>query len=102
MGMQTRRNTRSNYRRWAVLIMVLALVLIGVATLYGSELFAVLKVGGFDVPGSESAHAQQVLDTYLHGETPDIVILMQADGLLPTDEAFQSSATSMLDKLRQR
>lgn len=84
-------------RRWFV--MLGAIVLVGVAAFYGSGLMAVLKGVDFGVPGSDSLHAQQILDAYLHGGTPDVVILMRADGLRPTDPAFQSAAQSLLAKL---
>src|SRR5437773_1710351 len=100
MCMRTRAKRHFDQRHWAAIIVVLSLLLVGAATLYGIGLFAVLKGGGFDVPGSESAHAQQVLDTYLHGETPDIVILMHADGLRVTDADFQSVEQALVTKLR--
>lgn len=86
-------------RRWLVIIG--AIVLIGIATVYGGGLFPVLKSGGFDVPSSSSAQAQHILDTYLHGATPDVVILMQADGWHPGDQTVQSDAQLKADAAAQ-
>src|SRR5579885_1157511 len=85
-----------------LLIIIGALVLIGLAGWYGSGLFASLTSGGFDVPGSDSLRAQQFLDTYLHGATPDIIVLMQADRLRPADPAFQATALTLLNRLQAR
>src|SRR5579859_1274154 len=87
-------------RRWPVIIC--AIVLVGIAAFYGEGLFDVLKGVDFSVPGSNSVKAEQILDTYLHGGTPDVVILMRADGLSPTDPAFRSAAQSLLTKLSTR
>src|SRR5579859_1563201 len=84
-------------RRWPALLG--AIVLVGIAMLYGGGLFDVLKGPDVSVPGSDSVKAQQILDTSLHGAAPDVVILMRADGLRPTDPAFQSAAKSLLAKL---
>jgi RND superfamily putative drug exporter len=86
--------------RWPIIIG--AIVLIGIAAFYGSGLFSVLKGADLSVPGSDSVNAQQILDTSLHGGTPDVVILMQADGLRPTDPAFRSAAQSLLATLGSR
>ncbi len=86
--------------RWIIIICVI--LLLGLAAVYGGGLFGVLKSGGFDVPGSESVRAQQLLDTYLRGAAPDVVVLMRANGLRPTDPTFQQAAQALLSALEQR
>jgi uncharacterized membrane protein YdfJ with MMPL/SSD domain len=88
--------------RGRLLIIIGALLLIGLAAGYGGGLFASLTSGGFDVPGSDSLRAQQLLDRYLHGATPDLILLMQADQLQPTDPTFQTSALALLTRLQAR
>jgi uncharacterized membrane protein YdfJ with MMPL/SSD domain len=100
LSMQVQRDALLYRWRWGILLAGIMLVV--VATLYGGGLFGAMKSGGFDVPGSESLRAQQLLDDQLGGSTTDIVILMRADGLRPTDTTFRQAATGLLTTLQAR
>src|SRR5215468_9950002 len=84
--------------RWAALLLSLVVVL--GAALYGSGVFGSLTDGGFEDPNSQSAQAHTALDKELGGWTPDIIILMRSDTLSATDPTFASAATLLLDTLQ--
>ncbi len=86
--------------RWFVLLLGLIVVL--GAALFGSGLFPLLKAGGFEDPNSQSAQAQNLLDQQLGGSRPDVVVLLRSDTLQATDPAFTSAATQLLDPLKSR
>ena len=86
--------------RW--LVLVLALLIVMGAVVFGSGLFGSLKSGGFNDPASESSRAQTLLDTKLGGATADVVILMSNSSLKATDTTFMDAATHMLSKLKAR
>lgn len=58
---------------FTMLFMVVAVVL-------GTGAFGVLKTGGFEDPGSESARAAALLDEHFNGGDPNVVLVMTADG----------------------
>ncbi|WP_069802984.1 MMPL family transporter [Thermogemmatispora onikobensis] len=88
--------------RWRWLVLGTAPLFIVLALIYGTGLFAALKTGGFDVPGSESFQAQQLLEKQLPGATPDVILLLKAPGLHPTDPVFEEAARALLRTLQAR
>ena len=86
--------------RWLVLL--LALLIVSGAVVFGTGVFSSLKSGGFNDPASESSRAQALLDTKLGGATADIVILMSNSSLKATDATFMDAATQLLSKLKAR
>ena len=86
--------------RW--LVLVLALLIVAGAAVFGTGVFGSLKSGGFNDPASESSRAQALLDTKLGGATADVVILMSNSSLKATDATFMDAATQMLAKLKAR
>ena len=86
--------------RWLVLL--LALLIVAGAAVFGTGVFGSLKSGGFNDPASESSRAQALLDTKLGGATADVVILMSNSSLKATDATFMDAATQMLAKLKAR
>jgi trehalose monomycolate/heme transporter len=86
--------------RW--LVLVLALLIVAGAAVFGTGLFGSLKSGGFNDPASESSRAQTLLDTKLGGATADIVILMSNSSIKAPDATFMDAATQLLAKLKAR
>jgi trehalose monomycolate/heme transporter len=86
--------------RW--LVLVLALLMVAGAAVFGTGLFGSLKSGGFNDPASESSRAQALLDSKLGGATADIVILMSNNSIKATDATFVDAATQLLAKLKAR
>ena len=86
--------------RW--LVLVIALLIVSGAVVFGTGVFSSLKSGGFNDPASKSSRAQALLDTKLGGATADIVILMSNSSLKATDATFMDAATQLLSKLKAR
>jgi RND superfamily putative drug exporter len=86
--------------RWGALL--LSLVVVAGAAVYGTGVFGTLTAGGFEDPNSQSAQAHTFLDQQLGGWTPDVVVLMRSDTLGATDPAFASAATRLLDNLQSQ
>ena len=84
--------------RWGVLLVALA-VLIG-AGIFGFSAFGQFKNGIFGALNSESARAEQLLNSKLGGASPDVIILMRSDTLQATDAAFTQAATDLLARLQ--
>ncbi len=84
--------------RWGVLLVALA-VLIG-AGIFGFSAFGQFKNGSSGALDSESARAEQLLDSKLGGASPDVIILMRSDTLQATDAAFTQAATDLLARLQ--
>ena len=57
--------------RWSAIIV--ALVIVVTAAIYGSSLFGLLKSGGFTDPNSQSSQAQTLLATKLGGSSADVL-----------------------------
>src|SRR5690348_16370472 len=86
--------------RW--LVLVVALMVLAGAVVFGTGIFGSLKSGGFNDPASESSRAQTLLDTKLGGATADIVILMSNNSIKATDARFTDAATQLLVTLKAR
>src|SRR3982074_1322164 len=76
--------------------LLLALVIVAVAGLFGRGGFGGLKSGGFPDPASESSRAQDLLDTKLGGAAADVIVLMRNDTLQVTNPSFANAAQSLL------
>ena len=55
--------------RW--LVLVIALLIVSGAVVFGTGVFSSLKSGGFNDPASELSRAQALLDTKLGGASAD-------------------------------
>ncbi|HLX39503.1 MAG TPA: MMPL family transporter [Ktedonobacteraceae bacterium] len=86
--------------RWSAIIV--AMIIVVTAAIYGSSLFGLLKSGGFTDPNSQSSQAQAVLDAKLGGSSADVIILMRSDSLHVTDPAFVNAAEPVLTTLKAR
>src|SRR5713226_102246 len=86
--------------RWGVLL--IALVFLTSAGIFGFSVFGQLKNSGFSDPKSESSKAQQLLDARLGGSSPDVIILLRSDTWHPTDPAFTQAANDLLSTLKKR
>jgi RND superfamily putative drug exporter len=86
--------------RWLVLF--LALMIVAGAAIFGTGLFSSLKSGGFNDPASESAGAEELLDTKLGGSTADIIILLSSHSMKANEPAFIDAATKLLATLKAR
>jgi RND superfamily putative drug exporter len=83
-------------RRRAVLVAALVLVVAGGAA--SSTLFGKLSAGGFEDPGSESAHAGRLLQDRLKQTQPNLTLLVTAPGGVDAPAA-QTAGTSLANKL---
>src|SRR5689334_18893555 len=78
-------------RRTVLALSAIFLVLAGVL---GTGVFSQLSGGGFDDPSSESTRAEQALRDEFHGATPNLVLLLTADG-----SVVGSAARPAVDRL---
>ncbi|NUP46841.1 MAG: MMPL family transporter [Catenulispora sp.] len=88
--------------RFRHFVLAAALVVVAAGVLWGTGVFGVLKSGGFDDPGSESARAASAIAAELGNQTPDIVVLYSAGTATIDDPAFAGPVASTLAALRQR
>jgi trehalose monomycolate/heme transporter len=86
--------------RWGVLIVSLVVIL--GAGIFGFGVFSKLQSGGFATDNSESKRAVDLLNTKLGGSSPDVIILMQSTTLRATDPSFMQAATKLLSTLQKR
>lgn len=86
--------------RWSAIIV--ALVIVVGAAIYGSSVFRLLKSGGFTDPNSQSSQAQTLLNTKLGGASADVIILMSSETLHVTDPAFANAAKQVLTTVQAR
>jgi len=85
-------------RRWFVIIA--ALVFLPVAGLIGSGVHDKLSAGGFDDPGSESAHTSEALVKRFEGAgDPEFVVLVTARSGSVDDEAMTREGTALTKRL---
>jgi len=85
-----------------VAVLLVTLLLVAAASVYGFGIFGALKGGGFTVPTSDSARATDLVTTQLSTSTTDVVILLRSDTASVTDPTVTSAATAMLDALKAR
>lgn len=84
--------------RWGVLLVWL-LLLVG-AGVFGTRVFGRLQGSGAVDPNSQSSRAEQLLNTRL--ANTDVIILLQSSTLRATDPTFAQKTNDLLTKLRQR
>ena len=84
-------------RRWWVLACGLALLLVG--GLWGSGVFGTLISGGLNDPGSESVHAQRLIDDRIGHDDVDLVVLFHNPDVTVDDPAFERAVDSALTHL---
>ncbi|MEN9714243.1 MAG: hypothetical protein RLZZ164_907 [Actinomycetota bacterium] len=73
--------------------------LIAISTIWGFQAFGLLKAGGYDDPGSESAKVATLLDTKFNAKVADVVIVADMPGYVDTD-ASKKVATDLTAKLK--
>ncbi len=83
-------------RRWVV---VLGLVLVAAAAVWGTGVFGKLTGAGFEDPDSESSAAAEVAAAELGRDAADVVVLYSSDDLTVDDPAFADAVTRTLDAL---
>ena len=92
---------RGLYRtRWGVLIV--AMIAVVGAALYGFGVFGALKSGGFQDPQAQSTAAQNLFLSQLKASSTDAVVLLQDDQATVTQPDFQNSAQTMITQLQAR
>jgi trehalose monomycolate/heme transporter len=88
------------YRARRGVLLVWLLLLVG-AGVFGVGVFGRLQGTGAVDPNSQSSRAEQLLNTRLNGTYTDVVILLQSSTLRATDPAFAQEENDLLTKLRQ-
>ncbi|MFB7941385.1 MMPL family transporter [Streptomyces sp. NPDC056049] len=83
-------------RRLLVLLVTLAALVVAVP--FGSDVESRLSEGGITVPASESAHADELLNTRFEGGSPHLVFIAAADDSIDTPDV-SSEATALTDRL---
>lgn len=83
-------------------VLLLALVLLLGAGIFGLGVFNSLTNSGYSDPASESAQAAQLLDTKLGGSLLDVIILMHSPTLHVSDPLFTQAAMRLLAALKTR
>lgn len=71
------------------LVAVLALVVAAVGAGWGTGVFAKLVTGGFEDPGSLSAHANARIAREVGGQSPDVLVLYSSRNLTATGQLFR-------------
>lgn len=75
------------------------ITLIALSTIWGFQSFDLLKAGGYDDPGSQSAKVSQLLDTEFDSKTPDVVIIADMAGYVDSADSV-AVAKLLTDKLK--
>jgi RND superfamily putative drug exporter len=83
--------------RWTVLVAGLLLLVAGIA--YGTGVIPQLKGGGFEDKGSESYRAMQELQSTLHLDNGDIVLLFRSDAWAVADPRYAAAVQATLGRL---
>lgn len=86
--------------RWNVL--VVGLILVMIAAVFGTGVLGVLKSGGFYDPNSESTKAEKLLNERLGGASADVIILMRSQKLKVTERTFARAAQNLISRLKMR
>jgi RND superfamily putative drug exporter len=86
-------------RTW---ILVVFMVALAAAAIYGSRAAHSLTAGGFEDPKSESARATRVLEEVFDVGQPDVVAVYAHDELRATDPAFRRALGSSRSKRSNR
>ena len=80
--------------RWTAL--VVALVLVVGAGLYGKGAFSLLSNDASAVAGSDSQHANDIIKHQLNASRVDILILFQSDTLTADQDVYAKTVSSAL------
>ncbi|WP_029430085.1 MMPL family transporter [Blastococcus sp. URHD0036] len=91
---------RVMYRRRRAVV-VLALLFLVVAGVWGTGVFGKLTGAGFEDPGSESSQAADVAEQELGRDAADVVVLYRSDALTVDDPAFRTAVEDSLADLPQ-
>ncbi|MCU1616489.1 MAG: hypothetical protein JWO98_4029 [Frankiales bacterium] len=83
-------------RRWVV---VVALLAVGFAGVWGTGVFGELTGAGFDDPKSESTRAAAVAEQALGRTSADVIVLYRSDHLTVDDPAFEDAVTGALARV---
>src|SRR6266542_3942546 len=87
------------YRRRR-LVLVLTLIVVAFAGVWGTGVFASLQTaGGFNAPDSQSQHASDLASAAFGRDTSDVVVLYKSARLTVTDPAYRAAVTSTLAAL---
>ncbi len=91
---------RVMYRRRRTVV-VLALLFLVVAGVWGTGVFGKLTGAGFEDPDSESSRAADMAERELGRESADVVVLYRSDDLTVDDPAFREAVDDSLAGLPQ-
>lgn len=75
--------------RWPII--VLAVLFVAGGAIWGSRVVSDLQPGGFEDPGSQSAHAENALDDEIGGGGADVIVLYSSSKHTVHDRAFRAS-----------
>lgn len=67
--------------------------------IYASGVYGSLSQGGFDVPGSQSARADDIINKHFGGNHNSLVVLLSSSSLHATDPAFGHAAKQILGEV---
>jgi trehalose monomycolate/heme transporter len=81
-------------RRW---VLVVAVLLLAVAAVWGTQVFGALKGGGFDDPSSDSSRATKIIDQRIG--THDLIVLYRSPAKTVDDPGFRDAVTGTLARL---
>jgi RND superfamily putative drug exporter len=81
------------------LVLSFTVLFMVVAAAIGTGAFGVLKTGGFDDPGSESARATALLETHFGGGDPNVVLVLTAEGDSVDDPSLAAAGEALAAQL---
>jgi RND superfamily putative drug exporter len=82
------------------LVLFGSLVAFLATTIIGVGVFGTLSLGGFEDPDSESTRAQEILDEELDAGTPNLVLIVTADGGNIDSSEAQAAGLALTEDLR--
>jgi RND superfamily putative drug exporter len=85
--------------RRAKTVLLLAGLLVAVSAVWGSGVFDALTTGGFQDEGSESARADERLESAFGRQSPDVIVLYASDGMTVDDPAYEAAVSGSLGGL---
>ncbi|MEV5751283.1 MMPL family transporter [Actinoallomurus sp. NPDC052308] len=83
-------------RRW---VLAAAAVFVVIAAVWGTQVFGLLKSGGFEDPHSESARATALINERIGPPAGDLVVLYESASRTVDDPAFRDAVTGTLARL---
>jgi trehalose monomycolate/heme transporter len=84
-------------RAWTVLI--IGLVLVAAAAVFGLGVFGSLSSGGFDNPASESSRSAATQEATFPGHDADVVVIYSSASMRVSDPAFSASVSNVIRRL---